>query len=724
MTDSRVRRRTLVVSLLLGIGMLGLLVRLFWLQVLDRAWLQNQAEKRWNESNEIPASRGDILDRNGETLASNSVAYTVSVNPRLIHEIHLEQTVSDGLSLILESNNRNDDKAQLSAKINRLVTLKRPNSDKYMEDVEIRSEGWKIDDDAKQQVQSLVDDLKNKYKLKDVGVYLSSSSSRYYPGDSLASQVLGYISKDGKPIGGIEEQYNSVLQGKPGLWKRQTDARGVETPESKDVLVPPVNGKSIELTIDKKIQFMMEEALRKSYQIWHPKSISAIAADPKTMDILAMASMPDYNPNRYWEITDQSAFVNHTISNEYEPGSTFKLVTLAGSIEEGLFHPDEAYESGTIHVPGNTLHDYNTGWGRISFMEGLLRSSNVAFVKLGYERLQDKFLDYVKKFGFGTSTGIELTGEASGVLNMKEPVEFATATFGQGPLAVTTLQQTAAYAAAANGGKLMRPHIFKALIDPGTGNVVQSASPQMIRQVISEKTAEEVKADLEQVVSNQKIGTGKNAYLPGYEIAGKTGTANIVKEGEKTYSKDTWLTSFIGFAPVQDPKIVLAVVADQPDLGGDFHKGGEVAPVVFKEIMSQALPYLGVMPKEVSNTPSVETDPTVAVPDLLGKSISEAKEQLVKLGLHPVLLGKRGVVRKQFPNAGKPIEKNQDVDIVTEDQIGFNDVPDLKGMSLRDVIDICTLLNIPYRVSGDGYVVQQRIANGQDGNAVEFELQP
>jgi penicillin-binding protein 2B len=357
-------------------------------------------------------------------------------------------------------------------------------------------------------------------------------------------------------------------------------------------------------------------------------------------------------------------------------------------------------------------------------MEGLLRSSNVAFVKLGYERLQDKFLDYVKKFGFGESTGIALPGEASGVLKMKEPVEFATATFGQGPLAVTTLQQTAAYAAAANGGRLMKPHIFKALIDPDTGKVVQYSSPQMIRQVISEKTSEEVKADLEQVVSNQKIGTGKNAYLPGYDIAGKTGTANIVKEGEKTYSKDTWLTSFIGFAPVQDPKIVLAVVADQPDLGGDFHKGGEVAPVVFKEIMSQALPYLGVMPKGESNTPSVETNSTVVVPDLLGKSIAEAQEQLAQLGLHPILLGKGNVVRNQFPKPDTPIEKNQDVDMVSEDQIGLDDVPDLKGKSLRDVIDICTLLNIPYHISGDGYVVQQRIINGQSGNAEEFDLQP
>ena len=258
---------------------------------------------------------------------------------------------------------------------------------------------------------------------------------------------------------------------------------------------PAINGKDITLTLDRDIQFFIEEALREAYELYNPLSITAIAADPQTMDILGMASLPNYDPNNYWK-AKPSDFKDHAVQSVYEPGSTFKIVTLAAAMEEGLFDPDETYLSGNIKVPGATINDHNggRGWGEITFLDGLKHSSNVAFVKLGLEKLgAAKLRQYIDEFGFGQKTGIELPGELAGLINFNNriPSEVATAAFGQGRVQVTPLQQVAAVAAVANGGKLMKPRLIQQISDSSEGTK-QVIPPTMIRQVISERTARQL----------------------------------------------------------------------------------------------------------------------------------------------------------------------------------------------------------------------------------------
>lgn len=730
------RSRSLVAGLFFTLFFLVIISRVYWVQVVEASWLREKAQAKWQEDDILPAKRGIILDRNGKALAEDNTAYIVSVSPQILVPKKLEHEAAKGLAKLLTPSGDPSDTAKLEERIYEMATRKKKDSngnDVLLSDVEVRKEGYKIDGETKQKVEDFIKELQDKIELrnkdsddkidsKNVGIYIKETEGRYYPFNRLASHVLGYVDKEGNPNYGLESHFNDILKGTPGKLIQERDRKGVELPDGKSTYTPPVNGKNIRLTIDQNIQFYLENALQKSYDRWHPRSMTAVAVDPKTMEILGMANMPDFNPNRYWETKDVSAFTNKAVSNAFEPGSTFKLVGLAGAIQEGLFNPNETYQSGNIKVADRWLHDYYTGWGRISYMEGLLRSSNVAFVKLGLEKLgQDKFKNYIDAFGFGVKTGIDLPQEAAGSIPMRYPTEFATATYGQG-LTVTAIQETMAYGAIANGGKLMKPHLVKEIIDPQTHEVVQSFGPEELRQVVSEETAKHAALDLEQVVANQEVGTGRRAYIDGYRVAGKTGTANIVLPGDKGYTDGKWLISFIGFAPVDDPRILVAVIADVPDLKGDFHRGGEVTAPVFKDIVTQSLSYLGV-----SSSPASEKvaryESTVAVPDVSGLELSAAKTTLGQSGLKAEVLGKGSAVVKQIPQAGTEISLTQRVYLLTQEDEAAT-VPDLKGKSLRDAMEICTLLNIKSKANGEGYVVSQTLSGDPEHRELALELKP
>jgi penicillin-binding protein 2B len=467
----------------------------------------------------------------------------------------------------------------------------------------------------------------------------------------------------------------------------------------------------------------METALKKSMDQFHPKSMTAVALNPKTMEILAMANAPTFDPNRYWEFKDQSDFNNRAISSRYEPGSTFKVVTLAGAVQEGLFDPNEIYQSGSINVHGSTLNDHNSGngWGKISFMDGLLYSSNVAFVKLGYDKLGPvKLKDYINRFGFGAKTGIDLPGEIPGAIGeMKYPVEAATATYGQGQVGVTALQEAVAYAAIANGGKLMQPHIVKEIDDPQTKQVIQAFAPKVVKQAVTAETANQTSLYLEQVIANQEKGTGRKAYLNGYRIAGKTGTAQIVEQGAKDYATGLYLISFVGYAPVEDPQILIAILSEEPDIGGDYRRGSEVWVPVFRDIMSQSLRYLGIQ-SNASTSKTMSEQPIKTIPDLSNTTLSSAKAKLNQLGLQPQIFGSGGKILKQFPLPGTEISMNQEIYVTTDTTVTA--IPDFKGKSLRDAMEICSLLGLQCKINGEGYVTGQSTAGEGTGQIVTLEL--
>jgi penicillin-binding protein 2B len=713
--------RSLLIGGIFTLFFVGIVGRLYWVQVVQASWLLDQAQAHWEADKTIAPVRGDIVDRNDKVLAEDAPAYTVAISPRLIAQNRIENDVVLGLSSILKASDDSGDLAALQDKLRKLAEKKKDDGTP-MEQVEVRPEGWKIDKEQADQVKQLVADLQAKLKLRkpsSVGIFLSEEKKRYYPGGSLAAHVLGYSDKEGHAVMGMEAQMDEVLKGVPGRINYEKDAAGVELPDAKVSIQPAVDGKRVRLTIDKNIQFYIENAMATVADKFHPKSMAVIAADPRTMEILGMASYPTFDPNKYWAVKQPDVFINRAVAAQYEPGSTFKLVTLAGAVKEGLFHPNDTYQSGSIVVGDRRLHDHNdVGWGRITFLDGLKRSSNVAFVKLGYEMLgPEKLKQYIMNFGFGAKTGIDIAGELPGIIPMRYPAEYATATYGQG-LTATAIQEAAAYGAVANGGKLMWPHVVKDIVDPKTGQVVQTFEPKVIRQVIDEGTARQVSEYLEQVVSDQDIGTGRKAYIDGYRIAGKTGTANFVDPKSGGYAEGRWNISFVGYAPVENPQLLVALIVEDPDLGGDYHRGSEVGPPMFRDIMEQSLKYLGIPSSKQSQKQAAATlkEVTLSVPDLVGMTPDAAREAAGKYGLKLEPLGQGEKVLRQFPLPGAQISGSQRIAVALQD--GGLPLPDLTGRSLREAVEMCAFVGAACTFSGEGYVVSQKAAG--DGS---FALQ-
>ncbi|MFC4305639.1 penicillin-binding transpeptidase domain-containing protein [Cohnella boryungensis] len=732
----RIKLRTLLAGGLFTLLFVGLIIRVYWVQVVKADFWTEQAMKIWNTSETIRQDRGMLLDREGNVLAADAAAYTIAVNPKLISELeakHPEWQLADKIVSKLH-----EVLGTSESKLREMITAKKENGE-YLQQREIRPDGWKVDKAVKDRLSEFRDEIRGLTGIKtDVGLYFKEEQKRYYPNGSLASHILGYEDKDGIAILGLEKKLNEQLSGSSGYIKYQRDGARTQLPNGEVEYKQAVDGKNVTLTIDRDIQFYIEEALRAGYEKYKPISITAIAADPNTMEILGMASLPDFNPNTYWEkAQDQASFRDNSIQSVYEPGSTFKIVTLAGAVEEGLFDPNAYYKSGSIEYSkkDRPIKDHNNGvgWGEngmITYLEGLKHSSNVAFVKLGYQMLgKERLIKYINDFGFGQKTGIDLPNEVSLPYSLDWPSEVATATFGQGKVLVTPIQQVAAVAAVANGGRLMQPHTVKSISDPNTGEKVV-IEPKLVRQVISPETSRKVGEYLETVVSDRDIGTGKIVYTPGYRIAGKTGTAQkVTKDDKGGYAKNKYVVSFIGYAPVENPKVVLYVVVDEPKI--DNAGGGSVAGPIFKEIMIKSLQKLGVQPeldeeekaKAADSEKKVESgDLTARVPDVTGMTVTQARDLLKQHSFPYGVLGKGNKVLQQLPKGGSVLPTSQRIYFLTDTKKG--NVPDLTGLSLRDALEMCSLLQVTATVEGQGYVIAQKAVKVGDKWTLQLTLSP
>ena len=717
----RIKLRTLFIGGCITLFFLVLVGRVFWIQVLESDSWQKRASEQWAHSSTIKAVRGTIEDRNGNVLASDVPAYTVVVDPEVIAEKKIGDEVIQGLHELL---NKPVDE------LKKLVEAKDEKGN-YYKNREIRNEGWKIDQELADKVTAFVAKLKKEHDTLETGVGLVREQKRYYPKNSLAAHILGYTDRDGVAMMGLEKYFDKELKGADGKLYYQSDGKGIKLPDSQDTYQPVVNGSNFKLTIDSTIQYYIEEAMKKAYAEHNPVSMSVIAADPNTMEILGLANMPTFNPNEYWDPNQEAAgFYNHAIKSRYEPGSTFKIVTLAGTVQEKIFNPDATFQSGSIKIKGYSrpLHDINNvGWGEITFLAGVKRSSNVAFVKLGYEMLgQQKLLEYINSFGFNEKTGIDLPGETIGIVNPdpNKSVENATLAYGHGKVLVTPIQQLTAVAAIANGGKLMVPHVVKEITDPNTGKTTVT-QPEVVRQVISEESARETGSYLEQVVADQEIGTGRHAYIEGYRVAGKTGTA--IKVAGKDYDRDKVLSSFIGYAPVNDPKIAVIVIIDEP---ADGQGGGAAAAPIFKEIVSQSLQYMGV-PKVVEEDGDSSKTPVKlaaasaerTTPELTGKTVKEARALLLNQGFDFETVGSGTSVISQYPVKGTKLASGQRIYLLSQ-QGETAALPDLRGQSLRDALEILNLLKVGISVEGEGYVTEQTQGKKNGKTTVSLKLSP
>lgn len=670
-----------------------MLYRFYDIQAVEAAWYLEKAERMWNREHVLKAERGSIFDRNGETLATNATSYTVAAILNKQADSYVENSLetAKALSPYLDMS---------------VESLHRLLSQEGLYQVELRPGGWKVD-------RSVMEAIK---ELKLPGIIFIEEPKRYYPNNDFASHVLGFINHDGERVMGLEAYADQYLSGEDGYIQFSKDARGNRLPQGLQGIVQAKDGYHLYLTLDERIQLYVEQVVDDVLEAYNPEKITVIVSDPHTGEILAMASRPSFNPNRYSEGIEN--YVNHAITSTYEPGSTFKIVTLAAAIEEGKFNPNETFMSGSYSkVPGNTIHDHiKQGWGEITFLEGVLRSSNVAFTILGWERLpKEVFYHYIERFGFGELTGIDLPNEKKGFLRPMHaayPIDVATMTFGQG-VAVTAIQQVAAVNAIANGGTLLKPYIISKVVDAQTGEIIKENKPTIVRdRVISKETAEQVSDLLEQVVTD---GTGKAFYIEGYQVAGKTGTGQKVGPDGR-YMVGKYIHNFIGFAPKDNPQLVIYVVVDSPEV--NYLAGGSVVAQIFKPVMLNSLQYLKVHPQIEEIRVETEEENGVFIPKFEGSTPSVARQKAEQLGLDAIVIGDGSKVMKQIPEEGTTVYRGERLYLLT-DELNEVAIPDFTGWSLRGVMDWARITDVDVKTLGTGYAFRQskpagnRIAKGE-----------
>ncbi|MFB1081200.1 stage V sporulation protein D [Jeotgalibacillus sp. JSM ZJ347] len=613
--------------LLLFLFMLTIVAaRLFYVQVVVHEQLYKKAVESWTRELPLEPKRGTIYDRQGEPIVLNESAPSLFIIPKQIED--REHTASQ-LSEILKISSE-----KALTFVNRKGSIEK-----------LHPEGRKL---SYEQVRALEG-------ASLPGVYIADDYKRSYPHGRMLSHVLGFIGVDNRGLSGLELLYDEQLYGQQGAEGLFTDAKGKEMEKAGTYHKDPAHGMDLHLTIDLDVQNVLERELTNAQEKYDADQILAIAMNPKTGEILGMASRPDFEPANYQKFSPDIYNRVLPIWRTYEPGSTFKIITLAAALEEGLvdLEKEQFYDSGHLEVGGVHLHCWQReGHGSQTFLEVVQNSCNPGFIELGNRLGKDRLLSYIHDFGFGQKTGIDLTGEASGILFKPEnmgPVEQATTAFGQG-VSVTPIQQAAAVSAVINGGTLPTPTITKKWTDPLTGDTINEVPVKMKKKVISEGVSAEMREALESVVAQ---GTGRGAFVEGYRVGGKTGTAQKVENGQ--YMKDSYIVSFIGFAPSDDPEILIYLAVDHPKNTIQF--GGVVAAPIVGKMIEESLNVLGIEKRNDQIEKEVRwTDPPeVKVPDLRGKTKSELLEMQMNVKLDIKGEGKK--VIRQSPEPGTVISE-------------------------------------------------------------------
>lgn len=638
-------RRRLVIAVLIGsLVFLSLIGRLGYVQIALGNELSSKARDSWTRTIPFEAKRGQILDRNGEVLAYNISSPSVLAIPVQIAD---KPETAKQLARVLKYS---EDK--ILAMISQQERI-----------VRIQPGGRKISEEKADEIR----------KLELKGVYVAEDNKRHYPYGPFLSHVLGFSGIDNQGLTGLELYYDDLLKGKAGQILYYSTASGKELPNTPEEYSEPQNGLNLVLTIDKNIQSYIERELDLAMIKYEPNNAIAIAMDPNTGEILGMAGRPHFNPEEYQSATPEVYNRNLPIWMTYEPGSTFKIITLAASLEENKVNLKAGfYDPGYIMVEGARLRCWKRGGhGSQTFQEVVENSCNTGFVTLGQRLGKDKLFEYIKNFGFGQKTGIDMTGEENGILfkmSQVGPVELATTAFGQG-VSVTPIQQIAAVAAAINGGKLYRPYVAKEWLDPVTNTVVESVKPELVRQVISEETSEKVRMSLEGVVAN---GSGRNAFVEGYRVGGKTGTAQKVGPNGG-YMANEHIVSFVGFAPADDPKIVVYLALDNPK-GIQF--GSVVTAPIVGKILEDSLRYMNVQPRkdQIDKKNRIYQDiPSVEVPMFVGETIDQI-QQSHYADFSLVTSGAGKYVAAQAPKAGTKIQRGSIIRVYLTDKMPANEL--------------------------------------------------
>ena len=660
--------------------------RIATLTIHDAAALTQRGVAQWTKAGTVTARRGSIIDRHERMLALSATAYTVTADPRLVTDIDaFLDAVEPVLSLDRESAAK-----KLSDNTKGSVILKRQVS------------------------RATVDLLRTLKNEAPESACLSAMAfdedvSRYYPQGALLSQVLGLTTIDAQGQSGLESQYEDVLAGTEGSYLRQVDARNRTIAGTEGWYIASRQGSTLKLTIDADIQAIAEKAMRECLEVNSAESVCCIVSDVRTGAILALCIKPDYDPNEppRNDVAALTELMRITaISDVYEPGSTFKILTAAAALDSGVTTPqDSFYCSAKVTVDGDTIRCWGRAHGAETMAEGLKNSCNPVFVELALRMGADAFYRYLTSFGLGKKTGIDLPGESAGILigsRYVKNVDLARIGFGQS-VAVTPLQLVMACNAAINGGKLMKPYIVSEIQDE-FGQPLQRFHPTVVSIPVTAETSQTLRGLLEAVVSE---GGGKNAYLEGYRIGGKTGTAQVYKEGRIV--SDVHIGSFYGFAPADDPLISVLVVVNEAHVPIDY--GGTTAAPFARQVFEEALPLLGV-------ERFADEAEKVMVPEIKGLTISQARRTLTEAGLEMLDDGVSDIVLDQLPPAGASLVKGGHVMAYTAQgealtPVDLVCVPDLTGASDVDCARLLRQRGLLLSMSGTGLCVRQTPAAGE-----------
>lgn len=628
--DKRIKILFIVLLLLF----IMIILRVFYVQMIDYKKLNKYAEDLWSRDLPIEADRGLILDRNGEVLANNLTTTSLVLIP---NQIKNKKKTTKLLAEILNVSYKD-----MKQHVYKQTSIER-----------VHPEGRRLSYDVAEKISA----------LKLDGVYLVKEAKRNYPYKNLLSHSLGYVGIDNQGLSGLELQYDKYLTGKSGAIKYFSDAKGNKLNLS-DIYVEPQDGMNLSLTIDLDIQKSLERELDNVVDMFSPDMALAIVMNPNNGEILGMASRPDYDPNNYQDYSEEVLSRNLPIWASYEPGSTFKIITTSAAVEENVvdLQKDHFYDSGSVTVDGAVLRCWKAGGhGEQTMLQVLQNSCNPGFVKMGQLLGKEKLFSYIDKFGFGEKTGVDLNGEGKGIifdLNQVGNVELATSAFGQG-VSVTPIQQVAAVSAVVNGGTLYQPYIVKSISEKETGSIIYEAKMKKVRQVISKKTSKIMRKALESVVAK---GGGKSAFIEGYRIGGKTGTAQKVKDGK--YLVGNYIMSFMAVVPSNDPQAVLYLAIDNPK-NTALLSSYTTTPIA-RRILLDIIDALGIEKQDNELEKDLEwTDiPTHKVPNVVGKTVEEAKKKLKKFTIEYSGNGKKVVA--QSPEKGEKLEEGGTVRLLLE----------------------------------------------------------
>ena len=664
---------------------------------------KEKAILQWTSDVRIAAKRGRILDRNGEELAISANVFRVDLDLNSLRETTTKnkltmKDIAPGLAQILGMESKDV-----------LTILTKTNSKgKLIGSAILKRRIEKATSDK-------ITDFSKKYNLR--GIVITGDTKRYYPNDNFLASVLGHTNSDGNGLTGVELYYNKFLSGVPGMKISETDRKSEALPYTISDYTKPIDGKDVVLTIDEMIQFFCEKAASQAMIDNKAAAVSIVAMNPKNGEILGMVNKPDYNPNDPWDLSktydeNQKVWRNRSVSDTFEPGSIFKVFTATAAMEEGLVKEDDKFFcTGSTIVGGRAIKCWKTtGHGAENFVDILKNSCNVGFMELGRRLGAEKLNKYIYLFGFGKETGVDLNGEASGIIRKTKdvtPVDVATTSFGQSNT-LSVVQYLTAFNAIANGGKLITPHVMKEIVDydeTNTKKVLQAYSNYNERRIVDEGVAKQLRGYLEQVVES---GGGKKAFIAGYHIAGKTGTAQKVING--VYAPQKYVSSFAGMAPANDPQITILINIDEPDPSNYY--GGQIATVVGKQVFNDIFNYLSLKSDASSEEVGKSLLKDVIVPEVRGLKKADAEKLLKENNLKMKLSTEGDVITDMTPKPGYTVKEGTEVILHTNTKIEDNTVvmvPNVIGSSPEATTKLLNGLGLKVKFVGNGIASEQSI---------------